>query len=210
MYKEPLQQEIWAQHCLTLDHKKWFRETVILDFFFFFWKILINVKCHTLGKPLHELICDWQTFQLLFWPKVLWRNPAQHSCQERTATNSIRIAVFWHSWTSRRGEERNCGRKGRKLEELQLLPRGHTDGLTLLRDPHVETQPKVWEKVYLLHRWLMLQADSSFNQESCDTPMIACKCTVSTVIQSYTNYLRSCKYHLTCHSEEVTQVIVLD
>jgi len=35
-------------------------------------------------------------------------------------------------------QEGNCGRKGRKLRKLHLL-RGHTNGLTLLRDSHVET-----------------------------------------------------------------------
>lgn len=134
----------------------------------------INSKCHKLSEPLCELICDWQEFQLLFWPKVLWHNPAQHSCQERTATNLVRIAGFWHSWASRREEEHNCCGKGRKLKKLHLPLRGPKDGLTLLRDPHVETKPAVWEKIYLLDKWLMPWADSGFSHMPSNTPVIAC------------------------------------
>lgn len=156
----------------------------------------INSKSHKLSEPLYELICDWQTFQLLFWPKVFWHSPAQHSCQERTATNLVKIAGFWHSWASRRGEAKNFCGKGIKPKKLHLPLVGYKDGLTLLRDPNVETKPEVWEKIYLLDKWLMQWADSGFSQMSSNIPVIACT-------QPYSNWSHSwvwCKYHFTCHS----------
>lgn len=171
----------------------------------------INSKCHKLSEPLYELICGWQVFQLLFWPKVFWHNPAQHSCQERTATNLVRIAGFWHSWASRSGEEHNCCGKGRKLKKLHLPPRGHKDGLTLLkRSPCGNKARSVGED---LLAWQMTNAMSWFRHQSyvqqhscdclCSHPALFKLVTLLSLVQ-ISAYMPLLEGHITHHAWPVS------